>query len=233
MHLRLGQEFVEQPGKADRFAGQFGADHGVAGGGRVAFVEDEVDRLKHRREALRQGVPVGNLVGDCVIADALLGADDALGDGRRGREEGAGDLLGREAADLAEGHRDLRVLGQGGMAAGEDQAQGVVGDRLHFSLGFGHFILDLPRDLGGCLVEPDAAAHPVDGPEAAGRDQPGARVPRYALLGPLHGGRGERVVQSLLGQLETAEQPDEGCEHTAAFGPVDGIEVGYFCTPLT
>ena len=44
-------------------------------------------------------------------------------------------------------------------------------------------------------------------------------------IGPLRGGRGEGVVQRLLGQLEAAEQADQGREHTAALGAVDGLEV--------
>jgi hypothetical protein len=41
-------------------------------------------------------------------ADALLGADDAFGDGRLGDQERGRDLSGGQAADRAQGERELR-----------------------------------------------------------------------------------------------------------------------------
>jgi hypothetical protein len=54
------------------------------------------------------------LVPQARLADTLLGTHDPLGDRRRAQDEGAGDLLGGQAADLAQGLRipqDVAVVG--------------------------------------------------------------------------------------------------------------------------
>ena len=58
-------------------------------------------------------VRLGNLVGDARVADLRLGADDALRERGRGGQERAGDLLGGEAADLAQRQRDCAPLPKG------------------------------------------------------------------------------------------------------------------------
>src|SRR5439155_102731 len=74
--------------------------------------------------------PHRHLIGNARVPNLCLGAHDALGHCGRTGEKGAGDLLGREAADLAQGQRDLRVRRQSRMAAGEDQPQPIVLDTL-------------------------------------------------------------------------------------------------------
>ena len=101
----------------------------------VALVEDQVDHVQHGVEPLRQLRPRRHLIGNARVADLRLGAHDALGQRGGGGEEGARDLLGGEAADLAQRQRHLRVRGQRGMAAGEDQPQPVVFDALVVALG--------------------------------------------------------------------------------------------------
>jgi hypothetical protein len=64
--------------------------------------------------ALRLG---GQLEPRPGVADALLGPDDALGNGGLGDQEGGRDLRGRQAADRAQGERELRGRRQRGMAA--------------------------------------------------------------------------------------------------------------------
>ncbi len=97
--------------------------------------------------------------------------------GGRSGEEGAGDLLGGEAADLAQRQRHLGVRRQGRMAAGEDQPQPVVLDAL---------VLPRRGIAGVCASSRSASSASeaskrarrrmrVDRLEAAGRDQPRAR----------------------------------------------------------
>ena len=85
--------------------------------------------MQHGVEPLPQFRPRRHLIGNARVANLGLGAHDALRDGRRPREKGRRDFLGRQAAHLAQRHCDLRVRGQGRMAAREDEAQGVVFDR--------------------------------------------------------------------------------------------------------
>ena len=88
----------------------------VAGGGGVAFVEDEVDDFEDGGEAGGELGAARDFEGDVCFGEGAFGADDALGDGGFGEEEGAGDLVGGEAAEEAEGEgeRGLRWRGWGG-----------------------------------------------------------------------------------------------------------------------
>ncbi len=59
------------------------------------------------------------------MADLRLGAHDALRHGRRWREKSAGDFLGGEAANFAQGEGDLGFRCQRRMAASENQVLGT------------------------------------------------------------------------------------------------------------
>ncbi len=108
------------------------------------------------------------------------------------------------------------------MAAGEHEPQPVVLD-----------VFGSPRRrivgaaiLLGILVErvePRAPADAVYGLEATGRNQPRPRVGRHAVARPLFECRPESVVQRLFGDIEVAEQADQGGEDAARLRPVDGI----------
>jgi hypothetical protein len=55
-----------------------------------------------------------------LVGEGAFGADDALGDGGFGGEEGAGDLVGGEGC--------AGLGGEDGMAGDEDEAEEVVAD---------------------------------------------------------------------------------------------------------
>ena len=134
------------------------------------------------------------------------------------------DLLGREAAHLAQRQRHLGVRWQRRMAAGEDQPQPVVLHTVVVYVGGGRDAvaqaIGQRRERG---IEPGAPAQLVDGLEAPGGDEPRPRLGGHAFGGPaLHCGR-ERVVQRLLGQIEVAEQADQGGKNAARLGAVDGV----------
>src|SRR3990172_33662 len=63
----------------------------------------------------------------------------------------------------------------------------------------------------------------VDGLEAAGRNQPGARVGGNTLAWPLLHRHSERVVQRILGQVEIAQQSYQGGEDPPRLLPVEGV----------
>lgn len=110
------------------------------------------------------------------------------------------------------------------MAAGEDEAEAVVLERLFVvRLAVALTCVELLGDPAERRVEAGAPAQAVDRLEAAGGDQLGARMVGHAVPGPaLDRGR-ERVVHRLLGQVEIAEQADEGGQHAARLGAVDGV----------
>ena len=101
----------------------------VAGGRRVALVEDEVDRPRAPRTgARRSSAPRGHLERDARLGERALGADDPLRDRRLRDEERARDLLGRQAAEQAQRERDARLGREHRVAGDEHEAQQVVAD---------------------------------------------------------------------------------------------------------
>src|SRR6266850_13215 len=59
----------------------------VTGRRRVAFVEDEVDDLEHRRQTGGELGPTRDLERDARLGEGPFGPDDPLGDGRLRHEE--------------------------------------------------------------------------------------------------------------------------------------------------
>ena len=223
--LGLGQELRQQASEPDRLAGQIRPGQRGARGRVVSLVEDQVDDVQHGVEATRQLGARRHLVGNARVADLGLRTDDPLRHGGRAGEERARDLLGREPAHLAQGQRHLGVRTQGRMAAREHQPQPIVLDFVRIPrrrvAGLGGEPLG---ELALRRIEPRPPAQHVDGLEAAGGDEPCARVGGLPVAGPSLGRRGERVVQRLLGEIEVAEQADQRGEHAARVGAVDRFD---------
>ncbi len=102
------------------------------------------------------------------------------------------------------------------MTAGEDQAQPIVGDghvvvRTGLRLDRRQLGLDdgIARQLLGLVPKPAPAADPVDRPVPGGRRDPGTRVVGDPAVGPDLEGGDERVLYSLLGEVEVAQDADE------------------------
>ena len=153
--------------------------------------------MQHGVQPVRQIRPRRHLIRDARVADLPLGAHDTLGHCRRSSEEGACDLLGREATYLAQRERQLSVLRQRGTTAGEDQPQPVV---------LASFLFP-PRAVTGVgvesfgklrqrRVEAGAPAHAVDGLEASGRDEPRPGIGGHAIPRPPLQGRREGRASS-------------------------------------
>ncbi len=221
----LWQQIDEQPSQPDGFGGQIVSGQAGAGRGRVAFVEHEVDDPQDGVEPFRQVCRGWHLIGNARVADLRLRADDALRQRRGRREEGPCDFLGGEAAHFAQRERNLCVRSQRGMAAGEDQPEPVVLDAL--PVGPRVRILDGQVGLAAFLierVESRPPAHRVDGLEPARRHEPGARVARHAVAGPLLERGAKGVVHGLLGGIEIAEQANQRREDAPGFRFVDGTD---------
>ena len=111
------------------------------------------------------------------------------------------------------------------MTTDEDQAQAIV---LHDLVVIrSHRVglcFELRRDIDLRRIEPHAAAKRVDGLEASGRDEPRARIVGDAVLRPLHERRTERIVHSLLGEIEIAEETDQCGQDAARFRAIQGVE---------
>jgi hypothetical protein len=99
------------------------------------------------------------------------------------------------------------------MAAGEDELEPLVGEDRRIVHGVLHRFGHLEQaGLGGQRA---VAADPVDRPVAGRRDQPRGRVGRRAVAGPALRGDRERLLRGFLGEVEVAEEADEGSEDAA------------------
>ncbi len=156
------------------------------------------------------------------LPDLALGPDEALGHARLGDQEGARDLDGGQAADLAEGQRYLRLGSQGGVAAREDERKPLVGNRAHLVLGFGQLGEALEKLRLTCqrAVAPNA----VHGAVAGRRDDPRARIPGLAFSRPAFQSRREGVLNRVLGEVEVAEDADEDCDRMRPFLPENAFD---------
>src|SRR5438105_3277953 len=95
LRYELGQDAPE----TQRVLAERGPHPVLAGGRRVAFVEDQVDDLEHRRETGGELVCPGDFEGDARRGEGAFGPDDSLGDGRLRDEECTRDLLGRQTSE--------------------------------------------------------------------------------------------------------------------------------------
>ncbi len=204
--LGFVDEFDHQPAQPDRLGAEVAPRQARPVGGRVALVEDQVDHLQHALGPRRQLRAARDLIGNGAITDPRLRPDDALGDGRRGRQIGPRDLLGGQSAHFPEGQGDAGVRSQRRVAAGEDQPQFVVLD------GFGHGRLrrrfGQRHEVGQGPRQARLPAPAIDGLEAARGHQPGIGIGRHAMDRPLLGRGGERLVRGFLRRVEAAKQAD-------------------------
>ena len=122
----VGQEAVHHPAEPDRLGGKVGALQARPGGAHVALVEDEVEDAEDDREPLGALGRRWQAEREAALPDGLLGPGDPAGHGVLGHEERPGDLCRRQPAEGAQGEGDLRGLGQGRMAAHEEQDERVV-----------------------------------------------------------------------------------------------------------
>src|SRR6266516_1075594 len=209
---RIGQEPAEQAGEPDRLGAQLAPDERLAEGRRVALVEHQVGDHHHRLEPLREDVPGGHLVGDARLPDLALRAHEALRHGGCGDEEGARDLLRREPAEGAQRERNLRLEREGRVAAGEDQTQPIVRHRALPLVLARRVERREPLQLLELLRKAALAPQAVDGLVASRLGHPRTRVRGRALARPLLERRRKRLVHDLLGEVEVAEQADQGGE---------------------
>lgn len=146
--------------------------------------------------------------------DPLLGSADALRHGRFGDEEGAGDLGGGQAPNGPERERELRSRRERRVAAEEEQDQRVVL--------FGALLVSRRRVhlVGGRSRRGDVlaaapglvAAQLVGDPPRGDGDQPGARVVRHTLRGPLHRGGEQGLLHRVLTRVEGSVAAHERAE---------------------
>src|SRR5919197_284150 len=164
--------------------------------------------------------------------DLALRANEALGHGRLGNEEGACNLIRPQPAERSQGKRDLGVKRQRRMAAGEDELQPLVRDRLVRDRDLVNALLQaLPHvELTDLRREGAIAADAVDRAVARRDHEPRAWVVRGSVAGPALGGDRERLLGGFLGEVEVAEKADQAGEHPAPLIAEDPLDDRYRST---
>ena len=109
-----------------RFDAEFGLHQRLARGGRVAFVEHQIERGADRLRAFGQRLRWRRLDGDVGRLELPAGAHQALGDGGRLAQHAGRDLRHGEAAHRLQRKGHAHFGRQGGVADGEQQCQLVV-----------------------------------------------------------------------------------------------------------
>ena len=138
------------------------------------------------------------------------------------RQEGAGDLVGRQAADHPQGERRAGVGRQHGVAGGEDEAQQLVAeivvhgrfDRLGRAV---DALVQRPRDLLVLALAHLVAPEGVDGAALGGGHQPGAGIGRNAGPRPFGEGDDQRVLRQFLGQVDIAHHAGQARDEPGPF----------------
>ena len=114
------------------------------------------------------------------------------------------------------------------MTAGEDELESLVGECRRrpsvSSARLGHL------EQAGLRGQRAIAADAVDGAVARRRHQPGARVGGHAVARPALRGDRERLLRGFLGEVEVAEEADQGSEDASPLVAEDLLEGRYHST---
>jgi hypothetical protein len=224
----LRHQLGEDAAEAQRVVAQARAHPVVAGRRRIAFVVDEVDHREHRRDAVGQLVAARHFERHLRVGERALGAHDALRDRRLGYEECACDLVGRQAAEQAQGQRDARLGREHRMTRGEDESQQVVADRIveRFVIGIARLAvyLEFVAELLELAFRQLGAAQTIDRAMLRGRHEPGARIVRHAGFRPLFERGDERVLREFFGEADIAHETREAGNQAGRFDTPDGVD---------
>src|SRR5258708_1350455 len=110
MDLRiLRSEFGKDAAEAKRFFAKGGTHPIIACGGRIAFVEDEIDDVEHGGNARSEFRSSRNFEGNVLLGQCALGADDTLPDGRFWNQKSAGNFIGGKTPEQPQREGELRL----------------------------------------------------------------------------------------------------------------------------
>jgi hypothetical protein len=211
------EEFGQRPPQPDCLRRQFVATS-------VALVEDQVDDGENGVEAFAQQVNRRHSERNRRCSDLSLGSHQPLRHRALRYQEGTGDLVGAEPAEGAQGERNLRLARERRVTAGEDELQTLIRKRRALHRHLSRIARDEQAELGR---EGPVAADAVRRPVPGRRHQPGARVAGGAVAWPSVGGQRERLLRGFLGEVEVAEEADQGGQDAAPLLAEDLFERRY------
>ena len=232
MHFAVvRQQPGQQAAQAQRLVNHGRAHQVITQRGRIAFVEDEVDHFQHTCQAGLQRIGARHFKRQLGGGQRALGAHNALRHGGLGHEEGAGNLIGAQAAQQLERERDPRIQRQHRVASREHQAQQVVAnviftrrieaiDKIGCHMRFQSFqvstqfflLFGVQRDL----------AQPVQRAVFGSGHQPGSRVVGHAVGRPMLQRSHQRVLRQLFGHAHIAHDACNMGDDLGRLLPPDG-----------
>lgn len=203
-----------QRGQADGFGTEFFADEIFTAGSFVALVEKEVDSLEDGIEPGREFFTAGNFERDAKLADALLGASEALGDGGLGGKESFRNFGRAETAKGFEGERRLGFKRDGRMATREDEAKFAVLDFVfelgRFGIRIGRPVFKRGDNLSFLVAVEFFAADVVESEVLGGLGEPGGGIFWDANVGPGAKGFSEGFLDDVFSKIEAIDAEDAG-----------------------
>jgi len=144
-----------------------------------------------------------------------FGAYEALCHCRLGNEKRARDLVRLETAERAQRQREPRLERERRVAAREDEAEPLVRNRGRVV----HLVVRLcrfePRQQIRLSLQVLLSPQSIDCTIPCHRHEPTGRVRGLALSRPALECDGDGVLKGVLGEVEVAEDADQGREHTA------------------
>jgi hypothetical protein len=112
------------------------------------------------------------------------------------------------------------------MAAGEDEAQPVIGGERAAGGDRSLHLVGLLSKLGQALPEPRVAPQPVDRPSPRGRHQPRTGVARQPVGGPVLERCHRRLLDQLLGEVPVAQDAHQRRDQSRALFTENSLERG-------
>lgn len=193
----------KQARETDGFVTKLLADESVAGGGFVAFVEEQIERGEDAIESLWQFASIGNGKRQSQIADKLSRTHEALRDGGFAGEKRRADLRRAQAANSAQSERELGLDGELRVKAHKEHAQRVVGQDVLV----GRFIAREPAFLLGgdlCFFALPVlfTAQGIEREVFCGLSEPCGRIVGNAAIGPGLQSPHERLLHDVFGELQ-------------------------------
>ena len=217
VHLGVvGDEAGQQAGEPDALMAQIRPRPGVALGGGIPLVEDQVDDRQHVVEAVRAFLTGRQFQGDAGVREGAFGPGDPPDHGRLRDQEGTGDLGAGQAADQPEGECRAGLRGEQGVAGEQDQPQHVVLHVVHQLRRLRHrVLLQVVGELRKPPAQTGGASYLIDAAAAGDGEQPGLRLTRDAVPRPALQRGDQGVLGEILGQREVTgeagERRDDPC----------------------
>src|SRR5689334_4845041 len=105
----LRSQFGQDSSQTERILAERGPHQVMTGGGRVSFIEDQIDDFEDGGQAGGELSSARNFEWDARLSQSPLGPDDSLGDGWLRDQERARDLRSGQAAEQAQRQRNLSI----------------------------------------------------------------------------------------------------------------------------